>query len=68
MKKQLYFPPTVCLSVISLLLLQFIVYIDFVLCCTFCWEIQLHKALNLVTLWSYPGPSFTKEPLHNYWV
>lgn len=49
-EKQLH---THCIPVISLFLLQFTVYIDFVLYCIFTWEIQLHQALNLLTLESY---------------
>ena len=52
-----------CIPVISLFLLQFTVEIDFVLCCIFSWEIQLHQALNLFTLESYLESSFTPRHL-----
>ena len=59
-EKQLH---THCIPVISLFLLQFTVYIDFVLYCIFSWEIQLHQALNLLTLESYPESSLTPKHL-----
>ena len=54
---------THCIPVISLFLLQFTMGIDFVLHCIFSWEIQLHRALNLLTLESYPESSFIPRHL-----